>query len=70
MLQTSQQVGFFGPFWVVQAALKLHWMLPFKEVFVAPRHPYHDGEARVHDRDAEEHWPRVFPSLPLSSLLS
>jgi hypothetical protein len=24
MLQTSQQVGFFGPFWVVQAALKLH----------------------------------------------
>jgi len=45
-------------------------MLPFKEVFVAPRHPYHDGEARVHDRDAEEHWPRVFPSLPLSSLLS
>jgi hypothetical protein len=24
MLQTSQQVGSFGPFWVVQAALKLH----------------------------------------------
>jgi hypothetical protein len=28
----------------------------------------HGGEAHVRGRDAEERRPRVFPSLPLSSL--
>jgi len=36
-------------------------------VFVAPHHPYHSGEVRVHGRDTEKHLMRVFPSLPLSS---
>jgi len=64
------QANKFAPlasFCVVHATLKLHRMLPFKEVFVAPHHPYHNGEARVHDRDTEEHWTRVFPFLSLSS---
>ena len=38
-------------FWVVHATPKLHRMLPFKEVFVAPHHSYHNGEACVHGRD-------------------
>jgi len=57
-------------FWVVHATPKLHRMLPFNEVFVAPHNSYHSGEVRVHGRDTKEPLTRVFPSLPLSSLSS
>jgi len=65
--EQASKLAPLASFWVVHATPKLHRMLPFKKVFVAPHHPYHSGEERVYGRDMEEHWTRVFPSLLLSS---
>jgi len=61
VFRTSQQVGASSLFLGGACDAQIAPNVAFQEVFVAPHHSYHSGEARVHGRTRKSIGCKFFP---------